>query len=40
MMQQWVVTKYDDFGEPLQRELVEVPLTFDELLEELGEAAL
>ena len=39
-MQQWAVTKYDDFGEPLMRELVEVPLTFDQLLEQAGEALL
>ena len=36
--EQWVVTKYDDFGEPLMRELVEVPMTAQQLLEELGEA--
>lgn len=42
-MQQWIVTKYDDFGEPLLRELVDIPdppKSFKELLEEAGEALL
>lgn len=42
-MQQWIVTKYDDFGEPVQRELVEVPdppKSFQELLDEVGEALI
>lgn len=43
MSLQWVVTKYDDFGEPLMRKLVEVPdppKTYDELIKLYGEALI